>query len=82
MLTFQQIVSKLIDQVDFIFIFIKCMVLKDISLGHILGKWGFFFGFCNAIFCRHIQWTSKFGIAKFLTKRHKNSRSSVSFYKD
>ena len=42
------------------------MVWEDNSLGHILVKWGvFFFGFCNAIFCRHIQWTSK----KFVHKQ-------------
>ena len=36
------------------------MVWKENSLKHILEKWGvFFFRFCIAIFCRHLQRTSK-----------------------
>ena len=43
------------------------MVWKENSLGHILKKWGvFFFGFCNTIFCRHLQWISK----KFFHKKN------------
>ena len=36
------------------------MVWKENFLGPVLEKWGvFFFGFCNTIFCRHLQWISK-----------------------
>ena len=58
--------------------------MKRKPLGHILEKWGVFFpsGFCNAIFCRLLQWTSKkfvpwknSGIAQIFTKH----RPSLSF---
>ena len=87
MLNFLWIVSKLIDQV---YLFIKMYGVKGKLSRTYFGEMGSFFGFCNTIFCRHLQWISKkfffsqinSGTAQFSTKCHKNNRPSVSFYKD
>ena len=78
---------KIIDQV---YLFKKLYAVKGKLSRTNFGEMGsFFFGFCNTLFCRHLQWISKkfcswinSGIAQFSTKCHKNRRPSVSFYKD
>ena len=64
------------------------MVWKENSLGHILEKWGVFSDFVTQYFVDIFSEspTSFFSrinsvIAQFSTKRHKNNRPSVSFYK-
>ena len=58
------------------------------SLGHILEKWGVFLDsvtqYVVDIFSEPSKICSQInsGIAQFSTKRHKNNRPSVSFYKD
>ena len=56
MLNFQWIVSKLIDQV---YLFIKMYGVKGELFRIYFREMGSFFGFCNTIFCRHLQWISK-----------------------
>ena len=62
MLNFQWIVSKLIDQV---YLFIKMYGVKGELFRTYFREMGSFFGFCNTIFCRHLQWISK----KFFHKK-------------
>ena len=65
------------------------MLWKENSLGHILEKWGVVFDFVTQYFVDIFSELPKSffsqinsGIAQFLTKRHKNTRPSVSFNKD
>ena len=72
MLNFQWIVSKLIDQV---YLFIKMYGVKGELFRTYFRKMGSFFGFCNTIFCRHLQWISK----KFF---HKKIQELLNFHRN
>ena len=81
MLNFQWTVSILIDQVYFLK---RCMVWKENSRAYFGEIGSFFFGFCNTISSGNLQKVFSrinSGIAQFSTKRPKNNRPSVSFYK-
>ena len=65
MLNFPWIVSKLIDQV---YLFIKMYGVKGKLSRTYFREMGSFFGFCNTIFCRHHQWTSKKYVHEYIQK--------------